>query len=1195
MRYFPNSRNLARTATITATDIVPSAAIEQTAVDAEGGGTVELAGPYTGQADTEIEVEYVDTTLSGAPRVSAPTFTGVGNGQMTGIDPGTLDPQVVTVTAVDLGTETRFAVGRFCGVRLVARTAGDGGNAIQITVDDGGLVTMPADYSATREIPAGAVDLEGEAFDFGGPSLTPDGQVPADAPRLRFGRDPVVYRAWRRWSGERWLYNLSPAPVRTIPAGTPVQVVSGSYTVTVSDGVNTRTYAGVTSVYDALSAMLADPSGLVSPVDPPVVDRSPGGMATLDVWERTAPFVVSQLAVGSEFVRRAELGYEPSLAAPTETLTITCIDDTIPGAERWRVEGTQSGTLAAAITGVLYDAAPGSFRIPSQLAGPPSVSARISYTVAPQPRTPPAPEPCIHLARLQLGARARSRTITWTLRQRPSPACDCRAQPIEGGPSFECLGLEPEGGGSMNIHPVLQRRLERLSAWTEQMASQLGGAVDGNRLIADVNRVARAIATHLRRIDGGTPLAPPWSASATIQPNAVRRPSTPNGFIYRHDGLAPGTTGATEPTWPTTIGATVSDGSVTWVNAGQDVPTLLDQVFDRFEREWIQFGLVPQPRNAGLWHASLAPAIAANGVAPTTANGRLYVALRTTGNTSTVEPTWPTSDYGTVVDGGVTWMAMPRYWVASETIQQGAIRPVGFGLCIRAVQGGTTGASEPNWFPRVANAQVGKAIGREITDGTVVWRIEPAQSLFFDEIRPNVDQYLASIDALFHRVYATAGLDPFDGASAQGSRCWRDVPSATEWWVPDDPTLMPAFTGHYYHAVRRVWTATGEEQLEDTQEFGFGIQACDTVVGDSFVLRIEAGPGQQGGQTYVLGDRITLDVIRAVPLPMGGGQTGNDEITFSVVGSVAGGLPDYVIDRTAPAAYSGGGLEFSISLGSVPFALGDRFRFEIEGGRWRWRRDGGTWSSPAAIGAGLALADGLTVTFRGGGAPSFVPGDRWTWRARAVNGPGQLRRPTPGRLATSAATTITLGSVSGPVTLAVIADHAIPQDATITLQASALSDFSVLSYSSVLPWRRGDIVHELPAAVTAAHWRLLVSTACEIGWLALGEPVTLSTARGNKALGDAVRRLSLPALSPRVRTSIDVSHEMLSHDSVEALFNALESACADDDRLIGVLIGDQHHIVRVAEEPITVTDLRQHQPRDPNTGLYALSLSLEAA
>ena len=40
------------------------------------------------------------------------------------------------------------------------------------------------------------------------------------------------------------------------------------------------------------------------------------------------------------------------------------------------------------------------------------------------------------------------------------------------------------------------------------------------------------------------------------------RPSIPNGFSY--ECTVPGTTGAREPFWKTTIGETVRDGSVTW-------------------------------------------------------------------------------------------------------------------------------------------------------------------------------------------------------------------------------------------------------------------------------------------------------------------------------------------------------------------------------------------------------------------------------------------------------------------------------------------------------------------------------------------------------------------------------------------------------------------------------------------------------
>jgi hypothetical protein len=40
---------------------------------------------------------------------------------------------------------------------------------------------------------------------------------------------------------------------------------------------------------------------------------------------------------------------------------------------------------------------------------------------------------------------------------------------------------------------------------------------------------------------------------------------------------------------------------------------------------------------------------------PAALNGRLYKCTASTGNTGSSEPTWPTTNGGTVVDGGVTW------------------------------------------------------------------------------------------------------------------------------------------------------------------------------------------------------------------------------------------------------------------------------------------------------------------------------------------------------------------------------------------------------------------------------------------------------------------------------------------------------------------------------------------------------------
>lgn len=53
-----------------------------------------------------------------------------------------------------------------------------------------------------------------------------------------------------------------------------------------------------------------------------------------------------------------------------------------------------------------------------------------------------------------------------------------------------------------------------------------------------------------------------WSAGAAFAVNAVVIPSTQNGFAFK--ATVAGTSGGTEPGWPTTLGETVSDGGVTW-------------------------------------------------------------------------------------------------------------------------------------------------------------------------------------------------------------------------------------------------------------------------------------------------------------------------------------------------------------------------------------------------------------------------------------------------------------------------------------------------------------------------------------------------------------------------------------------------------------------------------------------------------
>lgn len=65
-----------------------------------------------------------------------------------------------------------------------------------------------------------------------------------------------------------------------------------------------------------------------------------------------------------------------------------------------------------------------------------------------------------------------------------------------------------------------------------------------------------------------------WAASTAYPISRVRQPTVANGFLYQV--VQAGTTGSTEPTWPTVAGQLVTDGTVIW--ACRDVPVAGDSV-----------------------------------------------------------------------------------------------------------------------------------------------------------------------------------------------------------------------------------------------------------------------------------------------------------------------------------------------------------------------------------------------------------------------------------------------------------------------------------------------------------------------------------------------------------------------------------------------------------------------------------------
>ena len=1136
MQYLTQSRSILSAALATMTNQVPSTAIRRTARGAGGKGSISLSGSYTGAVDAVYDIEITSDTVSGDPTVSTPVFTGVGNGTLSGlsVDPGTA-AQTVTATLVDLGIPTRAAFAPFQSVTLRAVSDGSHGNGLTVSVSQSGLTRTASAYSVTSDIQAGTAEYQGEQYNFGAVNLEPEGTVPANAPRVAFGNDPMVYRHWRTFAGGRYTYHLSPAPVRDYPVGTPVYVVTGGRTVDVSnsygtsastwasttvyalgdavvpttpnglwyectaagtsdgteptwgttaggtttdDGVTwicrgkiTTQYTGVATLYDLLSDIEADATALVE-VDGVVAnDRRPGGMACDDLVQFTASFAQDITGGSSRYAREADINLTVASNAPTETLTIYCKSATQVGEEIWSVRGDVSGDLPDATTGEFYTAGSYTFTIEPQLPPAQVPSGRIAATFERQPRTADQISPSMCKRGEILGAAARDRTLTFVWEERGAGDCPCSPLGIIGGPNDEWLGVTPEVAMG-DLSAAILTPYTTVTDWERDFIVSQVSADD---------------------------------TSVGSVPQDASPPNDPYNNLY----------------------AVV-----------EKVSSILQ--IDKVDVEIAK-------RAARIWRNAITDIHAQKNAWPTAA-----------GTAFTTE----FSNFQTFMADGFGGL-------------------IGADFALRIVQKvlKRNGSTELDLIAALVDT--------DTTSDQAQWIAQQGARFLTSDIEAILDRVRAQVGRLY---VASELMVPFDDAARSGTGVWQDH-GGSGWFVSQDG-LLPIQPGFYYHSAIEGVGPDGGTIYLPTYEFGVGIDiGCpeSLVPGDRIVIKISDVVNPR--QTFAPGDSIVARIVRADPIAFGGGQTGDDTLTWRVVGTVDGPLDDYALVTTSPSAYSDGGVDFLITPGAIDYELGDLYSFAIEGGQFRWRKDAGSWTSGVDIAPSVSLSDGLSAVFAGGAPPSFVVGDVWSFQALATNGIDRLRTPDDRSARWTGSTVI---EFAGDPLGALLLWHDIPSNAEIRLQGSD-DGFSTTPFDRALTWRRGVIAARLDSAVDYAEYRITVNASGSLRWAWAGEGLQPAVPSGISEPGSVsmTGRLQRPG-SIRGRDA-QIEHTHCTQSSVDALLDALEHATENHDGVLGMLLADGEGYVVTVNDAVQLDDILRFHPDDPANRLVGVRVQLGAA
>jgi hypothetical protein len=1092
-----------------------------------GNGFATLSGNYTGQVDAIYDVEIVNE-IATQPLISAPSFFGQGNGQMTAVS-FTGAAQTFVVELTDLGTALVSAGANVESVKIVARVPGAAGNAIKLEVSEAGLTFTETPFSLISDLKSGAKSGTSNAFDWQSAVVGPDKVIPSTAKRVAFGSDRSnIYYQYKTFDKSAWTYNFEPAIARDVSKGTPVYFVTGGRTVTITDGTTTETFTNIVSIFDLLNAIQTG-SALVKVEGVVANDRRPGGQGVKELTLRTQAYLAENGGTGSAFAK----GFEEvavNVNAFTETIEARCYAVSTAqaanaslGHELWELRGSLSGLLRADLaTDETYTEPSGRFtlKIPKKL--PPGFGVPrgrfsvtgINYVTR---QNPSAQFPPICTVAMNLGPNAVDQQITLRYRQRPSAGCDCSALPVPDT-NTTCLGLEGVTEVSVlaeriisaynfrknfylqiydsntpyaNLFPDVQAFLANFETDFDFIVGVLKELVDVPSLLLKWDELYQDFVTEAQEVitvkagGGGVPVTQSFLAVVLNQPyellgnhitNFVLTDNAntviPSGvytlddvygvltvtgdltgfvlpfranydssstrtkvpyqgfFAWAGDGVYPGTIPGP---WVDLAGVDVQDvrfkgpadatnyeidqfnGAVRVKNAAYITPLLTTTNYAAFDKVISgAISLLDFQADLSETVPGLLSGLTANDVE--LVHVRTDQAVAIPADKFSVEPSVVLNNFSSLISTRVVVLDVRSFFDAPKDYPS-----TNYSTYVVRIKSGFTGTPKRD-IVNNAVRQISYTVPRVNQSGSGGGTITLTQT-DYNERREAWQEWADAIRA-------DAGkFDANTGEQQLGDGCWRDAGDSFYWEVTGSVggSYQPAFNNRPYYSSKNNTS---------TKEFAFQLNIkCTNLLqaGDSITLAV----GEAGlSSTYQINDSLVLSTVASQPLQLAGGQDGTNTQTWVVSGSVVGALPAYPLVTSAPTAYNQNGLGFQITPGAIPYEKGDKYTFLVEGGHWRWRKNAGAWSNSATIGtAPAALADGLSLAFATGVAPSFRAGDLFSFRALQPYAPVNIRRPTPlmWRWEGAAATLdVTLGATQSITALAVL--HRLPVGAAVTVR-----------------------------------------------------------------------------------------------------------------------------------------------------------------